>query len=80
MKRCRTRTFDLGNETHILISDQEGVTIELIVHYFGLRFLFKIHPPFFFFSRNEDIRERSWERTKFLRYGNSRGSSDVATG
>lgn len=59
MKRCRTRTFDLGNETPILISDQDTVTMELIVHYFGMRFLSKIHPPFLFlFSRNEDTRER----------------------
>ncbi len=58
MKRCRTRTFDLGNETPISINDQDTVTIELIVHYFGMHFLFNVHPPFFFFPRNEDIRER----------------------
>ncbi len=56
MKRCRTRTFDLGNETPNLISDQDAVTIELIVHYFGMHFLFKYTP--FFPPRNEDIRER----------------------
>ncbi len=41
----------------ISISDQDTVTIELIVHYFGLRFLFKIHPLFILFFPEMKISE-----------------------